>query len=757
MTEPDHTVSDLPVLALPPHLTQRYISQAITMIDAAIEYYRDHAPLSTSERAALEARRREQRARAIAAARPLQPAEATEWAALRDLVETERWQVSGARGEFTGEVRLAPLDNTRWAMEATWQGAEDTPATVIVVSCRTEQIARELADETIRATDPAALRTLLEHAQVAALRQACAARDVTETPEELRERAAEAIRRNWEPPLAAHTLHPDNPAREPLITRLHQLEDYGYSMDRTLSGLDQDELTGQHVHNPTALAEWLCEGHLHRLDPDRFPLHPADSRVRSGPPRPRPAPPASDEPAAQAQDREVAPERPRGVDTQWPDAALQRVVNPALERAFSPQVRETLRGGRDFAKLATALVAYQTDGQDLGPLLAGISEEHLIAARTPNAYLLSIVTRRVHQATPAPDQTNRVAMQRLVRAAFTDHHQVADAILTDRAWPWMARIMSESVAAHGGDSVGDNIVVDMLRDLPPDATRTARAPAAYAGTELRRRLAALDGGEPDVEQRPVSPATGKPLDPASAIDRVLLEESAAGVDPGQLRRAAQVVVRDGVGLGVPGTLRRTMGIDHNEAHALRDALADRGVISQPDELSHRRVLMTPEQLDALGNDWFTTSPTPADTTPAQTGGAGALTPEVVTPVAADAEQSAARAAAQQAGARAVQDAHHADTETEAAQESPDQVVSETHAESAAASLTDADIARVEQLEQQGLVAAGVAAAARAARALAPPPGRATQPGPGQDRSTRTARVVHAVRTPGQNRDNTLHR
>ena len=56
MTEPDHTVSDLPVLALPPHLTQRYISQAITMIDAAIEYYRDHAPLSTSERAALATR-----------------------------------------------------------------------------------------------------------------------------------------------------------------------------------------------------------------------------------------------------------------------------------------------------------------------------------------------------------------------------------------------------------------------------------------------------------------------------------------------------------------------------------------------------------------------------------------------------------------------------------------------------------------------------------------------------------------------------
>jgi Ftsk gamma domain len=490
-------------------------------------------------------------------------------------------------------VHVGPLTNGRWALlaEVRPQADEDEPDKAsVALSCESESLARELADELIaRGPDRAELDRLSRYAHQLEARHAAAASAVRETEEHRLARTAAAVREAWQPQLAKQVT--ENRAFGALAHRLHQLEERGYTLPDILRRIPQDELLGSGVRNPCALAEWYVEGLVDTLVVIDGEVSPDVTEAAStSNARARYQSEGTDAETYDATEESEA-EQHRWIAEQR--AKVEAEVLPALRRALPDQVCATVRESKSGAydRLLNNLAHLTSTGWSLEDLLTNLPSERIARADNPASYLTAVVSKKAAQIGPPRTGVDRAAMESLVRDAFP--HEIADKLIDCKAWPALAKRVNQAQK--------DDLPIErMLARLPMESISKARKPAAYASTELQRRINARQAtAQPSAHHqraphRPDRP--GKRLDPKSAIDRIGIAAT-AGPD---LTRAAELVVSSQ--FGSISMLHRKMRLSRfDEASLLMDQLELRGVVAPAEGTTIRDVLIKPAQLTELLN------------------------------------------------------------------------------------------------------------------------------------------------------------
>lgn len=477
--------------------------------------------------------------------RPLTPDETQQWRQ-RGQHDAEQRTTTDAAAEHGLRVRVGPMSNQRWAMDADIHRLDPDgrpigdPVTSVTVSCATEKTAREVADELLSTgADPDAVTRIATHTTDRAARQAAAAPEVTESVPARMTRTREAIRAVWRPELAERVLA--SSGFDALATRLHQLEERGATMTDVLGRLSQRSLLAPTVRDPARLAAWMCDSLLTVIDgevittPTQTPTtaQTTAQTTASATPRPSPSPRPSPRPRprdagdgspAGAAAQEAAP--PAGsVERDWQRAVAEDTVWPALRAALPEQLCHTLRGSPGYERLVTDLAAKTGAGWSPQELLARLPTEKISQADDPARYLSGVLANRAQHSPPPRTGVNKHAMATVVREAFPP--ELATQVLRCPAWPALANRMAHAEATI---RPGDPSLTEMLRAMPADPIGAARKPAAYTAELLHRHVAARHG-EPLPPRASAHPGTtARPLDPASAIDRIALDDAAPVTD-----------------------------------------------------------------------------------------------------------------------------------------------------------------------------------------------------------------------------------
>lgn len=475
--------------------------------------------------------------------RPLTDPEHQQWGGGH---QAEEHRVSAPTADL--RVRVGPLANGRWAMDAdiTATTGDRTPTSAVVVSCQTEQLAREIADEVLSAgPDPDTLDRLARTAAQRQARHTEATAQVREPEHHRLARTREAIRRTWSPELAERVIAAEGFAA--LAARLHELEERGATLPTVLGRMSPTQLSKPTVRDPARLAGWMArnqltviEGHVDgQVDghDGPKPTSPASSPTAAAPA------PGRDVPPTAAPDQSTRPGQTAG-EHQWRQATTDDIVWPALRGALPDQLCETLRASPGYSHLLDDLSAKQANGWSLDALLTGLPADKINEAGDPARYLSAIVGRRASATAPPRTGVDKVAMAAIVRDALPA--DLATQVLACPAWPALATTMAHH---HNTATPGEASLREMLAGMPVQALGRARKPAAYAASLLNERLSArkaatLDADQPryiDSTVRMAQPDSrrrraghGSRPDPASAIDRISLQDAPDLARPDQV-------------------------------------------------------------------------------------------------------------------------------------------------------------------------------------------------------------------------------
>jgi hypothetical protein len=177
--------------------------------------------------------------------------------------EIAHWPVSdsdrlpGTAGSVSAEV--APISD-RWAVHATaWH--DDTTVGQVWVSCRDEDLARELAREIVASGEPETVYRLGAHVALAEQADAYRAQvQVTVSPTD-RHAMAGHVRSAWSPEVAAAVV--GCPAWPTLADKLAAAHRDGQDLTTLLGGLNTSGL--RTARKPAALAAWLLDQATSRL------------------------------------------------------------------------------------------------------------------------------------------------------------------------------------------------------------------------------------------------------------------------------------------------------------------------------------------------------------------------------------------------------------------------------------------------------------------------------------------------------------
>ncbi len=417
--------------------------------------------------------------------------------------------VTGRAAHPDGEVAVvvAPLEGQDgWALRAQTAGPDGSAAPVLV-RCADEVVAKQIADEVLRAGPVSVLR-LGTFAARSTERAAAAAEGLSEPEPARLDRAAAAVKTTWSdrPDLVTRLImgrwvsgqpQAGNPAFAALAWHLAGLEERGYAMPDVLARLSVDHLTRGDVRNPAALAAYLV-----RTLAAQLPV----VNVAAGPDS------AGGRPGLGGHQQAAAEPVP------------DRVVDDRLRRELPPDVWERVWHSRGYPALRADLRRRTNTGEDVGGLLADLPADHIVRAHDPAGYLRSVLQRRaVGVATPR-SRVDRAALADLVRRHVTSP-ETADRILACRTWPGLASRLAEWQA-------GGLPVAELLGDLPLDRLASARYPAGYARKLLADRVAALESTTSSDLGRTPGAANRRTPAPRSAAS------SAAGGGDGSERAAA---------------------------------------------------------------------------------------------------------------------------------------------------------------------------------------------------------------------------
>lgn len=442
-------------------------------------------------------------------------------------LEQQLWRETSGRAEEhrvtdpagAVRVRVGPLRDGRWAMDATITplAGDPTPTSTVAVSCQTEQLAREIADEVLAiGPDPDVLDRLARHATQRGARHTDATSQVREPEHDRLTRTRAAIRQAWSPALAERVIAAQG--FPTLAARLHELEERGDALPDVLGRISQAQLSGPTVRDPARLAGWLCqkltvvEG---QVSPDTTP--PATPQTRHAP---EPSPTEAAMTAA---------------EQRWRHTAAEDIVWPALRDALPEQLHDTLRASSGYDHLVDDLCAKQATGWSLETLLTQLPTDKITEAGDPARYLSAIISNRAAQTTPARAGIDKVAMAAIVRDALPA--EVATRVLDCPAWPALAKTMAQSTSHQPapGVAIGQPPLREILAGMPLDAIGRARKPAAYTAKLLTERLAArgsatgVPAEAPTARRDRTTPMNTPFLDPASAINRITLEDTGRDV------------------------------------------------------------------------------------------------------------------------------------------------------------------------------------------------------------------------------------
>ncbi len=546
MSEPP-TMDDLPVMAFDRGQIEgcaRQLAFAANLIAEARKHL-GTGPLSESEAAARD-HDQLQRSATEPAVRLMHPSETLNWLGQGNAQAEQR---TAATADRELRIRIGGLDNGRWAVDAQIYHRNEhgaVPSDTAVMSCATEQHARELGDELLAAgPEPAVLARLTEHAIHRAQRQATAAAAVHEPAHARLTRTRQEIRNAWRPDLAERVI--SSTAFPAFAERLHQLEEHGTAMPDVLARLSQGALSGTSVRDPARLACWMCDNLLTVVDGEVITPHQPQRR-----PSPRPTTDAAAEGAS-------AGTRAGEVDQSWLRAIEEDTVWPALRAALPEPLCQRLRGSDGYDTLVNELAGKTTTGWSLDALLAHLPAELISRAADPARYLSAVVDQRARRNPPERTGADKVAMAVAVREAMPP--DLAQRVLDCPAWPALANRMAHTEATARR---GEPPLAQLLAQMPLDAIGDARKPAAYTAQLLTRHVAARRGERPPTS--PSAPDRDSPLDATSAVDRVALEDSAPtqilGPDPGAAASHLHAAEQDAA---MAGDAERDAGYERTES------------------------------------------------------------------------------------------------------------------------------------------------------------------------------------------------
>lgn len=536
MTEPAPT-DDLPVMRIDSARLESWtrLATEISLIVKEARKEMGRKAFSEAEQNALDHDRSELSA-IEPSVRPLTPEETLQWRQ-RGHHDAEQRTTTDPSAEHGLRVRVGPMPNQRWAMDADIHRLDPDgrpigdPVASVIVSCATEQTAREVADELLSTgADPDAVTRIATHTTDRAARQAAAAPEVTESVPARTTRTREAIRAAWRPELAERVLA--SSGFDALATRLHQLEERGATMTDVLGRLSQRSLLAPTVRDPARLAAWMCDSLLTVIDGEVITTPTQTSTTAqttaqtpaSATPRPSPSPRPSPRPrprdAGDGSPAQAAAPPAGSVERDWQQAVAEDTVWPALRAALPEQLCHTLRSSPGYERLVTDLAAKTGAGWSPQELLARLPTEKISQADDPARYLTAVLANRAQHSPPPRTGVDKHAMATVVREAFPP--ELATQVLRCPAWPALANRMAHAEATI---RPGDPSLTEMLRAMPADPIGAARKPAAYTAELLHRHVLARHG-EPDQPRASAHSATAaRPLDPSSAIDRIALDDA----------------------------------------------------------------------------------------------------------------------------------------------------------------------------------------------------------------------------------------